>query len=102
MFNFAEDLHKVTWSSHADFAIFDANFVAMSAKIAFRLLTLAVFFIPFLAMGQDSPPFPIGAPDCGDFFGPACIPIDGGVSFLIAAGVALGGKKALDAYRNRE
>ena len=27
---------------------------------------------------------------------PPCIPIDGGISFLIAAGIAFGAKKALD------
>ena len=29
-------------------------------------------------------------------------PIDGGVSLLIAAGAALGGKKAFDAYKKKE
>ncbi len=28
-------------------------------------------------------------------------PIDGGISLLIAAGAALGGKKAYDAYKNK-
>lgn len=29
------------------------------------------------------------------------VPIDGGISLLIAAGAALGGKKAYDAYRSK-
>lgn len=29
-------------------------------------------------------------------------PIDGGISLLIAAGAALGGKKAYEAYKNKE
>ncbi len=34
--------------------------------------------------------------------GEAPTPIDGGVSLLLAAGAALGGKKAYDAYRKKE
>ncbi len=30
------------------------------------------------------------------------VPIDGGISLLIAAGAALGGKKAFDAYKKKE
>lgn len=41
-----------------------------------------------------------GAPPCGEPFGPPC-PIDG-VSLLIAAGVALGGKKAYDLKKSKE
>ena len=44
------------------------------------------------AMGPPGPP--MGPPPC---WPPPCtIPIDGGISFLIAAGVALGGKKLFD------
>ena len=41
------------------------------------------------------PPGPGGGqqPGC---FPPPCVPIDGGLSFLLIAGVAYGGKKALD------
>jgi len=41
---------------------------------------------------------PGGGPPCGGVFG-ACIPIDGGVSFLLAAGAAYGGKKAYDTWK---
>lgn len=34
--------------------------------------------------------------------GEAPTPIDGGLSLLLAAGAALGGKKAYDAYRQKE
>jgi hypothetical protein len=44
-------------------------------------------------VAQPGPPAG-GLPPCGEPFGPPC-PIDG-VSLLIAAGVALGGKKAYD------
>ncbi|UTW64611.1 hypothetical protein KFE98_00855 [bacterium SCSIO 12741] len=32
---------------------------------------------------------------------PTCIPIDGGISFLVAAGAALGGKKLFDQIKQR-
>ena len=38
--------------------------------------------------GPDCP----GGPDCP----PQCVPIDGGLSLLIAAGIGLGAKKAYD------
>jgi hypothetical protein len=40
-----------------------------------------------------------GAPPC---WPPPCIPIDGGLSMLVAAGALLGGKKALDLRRERK
>jgi len=42
------------------------------------------------AQAQVDPPDPCGSPD-----DPPC-PIDGGLSFLIAAGIGLGAKKAYD------
>lgn len=42
---------------------------------------------------------PAGAGPGGGCF-PACIPIDGGLGFLIAAGVALGGKKLFGSKKN--
>lgn len=56
--------------------------------------------MPFLASAQ--PPDPPGGtpPPCGDPFGSPC-PIDGGVGFLVAAGLALGGKKAYDLGRKK-
>ena len=44
---------------------------------------------------------PGGTPPCGGIFG-GCIPIDGGVSFLIAAGAAYGGKKAYDTWKGNQ
>lgn len=40
-----------------------------------------------------------GQPPC---WPPPCIPIDGGISLLVAAGTLLGGKKALDLRRSRK
>jgi hypothetical protein len=63
---------------------------------------LALFLIFFLAITVTNnvfsappgpPPSSAGKPPC---WPPPCIPIDGGVSFLIAAGVAYGAKKIYD------
>jgi hypothetical protein len=66
---------------------------------------LVVSILIFLVHGQSSilaqPGAPAGGdPPCGEPFGPPC-PIDG-VSLLIAAGVALGGKKAYDLKKSKE
>lgn len=52
-------------------------------------LTLVVFFAGLALYAQPAEGNPGGAP----------APIDGGISLLIAAGAAYGGKKAFDAYR---
>lgn len=70
----------------------------MTTKWFGRFLTIALFLAPLFIFGQDAPLPDSGDPPCGPPFGPVC-PIDGGISFLIAAGVAFGGKKAMDLYR---
>lgn len=55
-----------------------------------------------IALAQPPDPPAGGGPPCGPPFGDPCIPIDGGVSLLIAAGLALGGKKAYDASRSKQ
>lgn len=73
-------------------------------KNKLRQLVLVCFFIltPFfindIYSGGGPPPPPGGGPPC---WPPPCIPIDGGIVFLIAAGIAYGGKKAFDAFKNR-
>jgi len=61
------------------------------------------FFILFLSSSDSiatGPPGPPMGPTC---WPPPCtIPIDGGISFLIAAGVALGGKKIYDSRKKSE
>ncbi|MBL7935554.1 MAG: hypothetical protein JNM51_07080 [Bacteroidia bacterium] len=59
----------------------------------FLLLFIFVFGIVTLSRALPPPPPP---PDGGDEPGcwpPPCIPIDGGISLLIAAGAIYGGKK---------
>ena len=64
-------------------------------RITIVIFSLAVF--PAVLHAQPGVP---GGPPCGGPFGPAC-PIDGGVSLLIAAGLAYGGKKSYDMGRKK-
>jgi hypothetical protein len=68
-----------------------------------KLLVLSIFLFCIAAIGIcQAPPTPPsgGAAPCGGPFGTVC-PIDGGVSLLIAAGAALGGKKAFDLKKKK-
>lgn len=69
------------------------------SKWFYGLVALLVMMMPVVLLGQDAPFPDDGGAGCDGPFGAVC-PIDGGVSFLIAAGVALGGKKAYD-LRNK-
>lgn len=68
-------------------------------KILRLSLIVIAITIPMMVFCQPGPPAG-GGPPCGPPFGPVC-PIDGGVSLLIAAGLALGGKKAYDVGRKK-
>ncbi|MEM7163239.1 MAG: hypothetical protein AAF487_12455 [Bacteroidota bacterium] len=66
-------------------------------SILLGLLTMAGIFCCSSLLGQ--PPLSgTTGPPC---FPPPCIPIDGGTSLLIAAGLIWGGKKAYD-YRQKD
>lgn len=65
-----------------------------SIRLAVLIASLAI------AGNAFSQPGPPSGPPCGGPFGPAC-PIDGGVSLLIAAGLAYGGKKSFDLTRKK-
>lgn len=68
-------------------------------RLIFKSLILVALMAPLAASAQPGAPAG-GGPPCGEPFGPAC-PIDGGVSLLIAAGLALGGKKAYELGRKK-
>lgn len=60
----------------------------------FKSLILLFLFIGFsYVLHAAPPPPPGGSPAC---WPPPCIPIDGGLSFLVAAGAAYGAKKIYD------
>jgi hypothetical protein len=69
----------------------------------FRMILIAAVWIALPAVMVALPPDPPGGgePPCGGPFGAVC-PIDGGLSFLIAAGLAVGGKKAYDLSRKKQ
>ena len=63
-----------------------------------QISTIAVVVSIFLCetvLAQPSGGTPVGggSPGC---WPPPCVPIDGGMSFLVAMGIAFGGKKLLD------
>lgn len=73
-------------------------------KLNYLLVIIAVFVVgaaTSVVYAQPPGGLPPGGangatPPCWD---PSCVPVDGGVSILIAAGVALGGKKIYDSYK---
>lgn len=68
-------------------------------RFILKSVIIVALLAPVALSAQPGPPAG-GGPPCGEPFGPAC-PIDGGVSLLIAAGLALGGKKAYDLGRKK-
>ena len=54
-----------------------------------------IFCLPTLAHAQPGP-------GCDPAVDPACVPIDGGLSFLIAAGVGYGIKKVRDSRKQQQ
>jgi hypothetical protein len=76
------------------------DYPIMKINTIVRLIVVtAVLTLPLMASAQPGPPAG-GTPPCGPPFGPVC-PIDGGVSLLVAAGLAFGGKKAYDMGRKK-
>lgn len=67
-------------------------------KLFAAIFTLALLIVATVVFAQSGPPD--FGPPCGGPFGPPC-PIDGGVSLLIAAGLAYGGKKTYDISRKK-
>ncbi len=60
------------------------------------LIFLGLFIGCTYALHAAPPPPPGGSPAC---WPPPCIPIDGGLSFLVAAGAAYGAKKIYDSRK---
>ena len=65
-----------------------------------KLAVYSIFFFLIICsqhLFAAPPPPPAAAPPC---WPPPCVPIDGGISFLIAAGAAYGAKKLYDSKKN--
>jgi hypothetical protein len=80
-------------------AFFDA---LLEVQMNLRLLLVTVFFIGLVAVsfaGPPPPPPPNSGPPC---WPPPCIPIDGGITLLMAAGAAFGAKKIYDSRKKIE
>ena len=71
-------------------------------KIIFGVTLLAAIFASEICMAGPPPP-PGGGGSGSDppCWPPPCIPIDGGIGFLLAAGIAYGGKKAMERQGNQ-
>ena len=67
------------------------------------LLTISLIMLACVALGQPAGGAPPGGPAGGTApcWPPPCVPIDGGISFLIAIGAAFGGKKAYDVLKKK-
>ncbi|MBD81198.1 MAG: hypothetical protein CL840_19930 [Crocinitomicaceae bacterium] len=73
-------------------------------KSALNGLVPSLILLGFLLIGGDllaGPPGGGGPGGQGGCIPPPCVPIDGGISVLIAAGVALGGKKISDQLKSK-
>ena len=66
----------------------------MNKKI-FKYITPFLFFLFISIDYADAQPPPPGGGTGPPCWPPPCIPIDGGITFLMAAGVAYGAKKVI-------
>lgn len=74
----------------------------MFKRVLSTVAVVCLLLSPLCVFSQAAPfPDDGGGPPCDGPFGPVC-PIDGGLSFLIAAGVAYGGKKAYDLQQKKK
>ena len=64
-----------------------------------QIFTVALIVFGSQVLLSAPPPPPAGSPGC---WPPPCIPIDGGITFLIAAGAAYGAKKIVDARKKNK
>lgn len=71
----------------------------MLKKILFSGLLTCLMILAQVAMWAQLPDPGGGAFPCGGEFGPCPIPLDGGVTLLLATGLAIGGAKV---WRDRK
>jgi hypothetical protein len=77
---------------------------ALPVLAGFLLLSLSTYAQPGPGPGPGGDGGPIGPGDGDDppCWPPPCVPVDGGITFLIAIGAAYGSKKAYDKYKKDE
>ena len=74
--------------------VHQSEFIMLKKIIPFLVFS-AIFFFSVSEIKAGGPPGPpSGPPPCWP--PPCAVPLDGGISFLIAAGAALAGKKFYD------
>ena len=66
-------------------------------------LTLSFILLVFVALGQPGGGDPPAGPGGGEppCWPPPCVPVDGGLSFLVAIGAAFGGKKVYSVLKKK-
>ncbi len=64
-----------------------------------HILTVFLVIINLIAFAAAPPPPPGAGPGC---WPPPCMPIDGGITLLMAAGAAYGAKKIYDSRKKTE
>lgn len=67
----------------------------------FRYLLIVAFLVGFNFIMFAPPPAPPGSGGAG-CWPPPCVPIDGGLSFLVAAGAIYAGKKLHSVNKNQK
>lgn len=75
------------------------EFIKKNAYTILLLLLVSFFSLDIQAAGPPGPPGGGGGPGC---WPPPCVPIDGGLSLLLLAGVAYGGKKTYDISKDKK
>jgi hypothetical protein len=77
--------------------IFTIDYMPTMNKKHFYLL-IFIFGITAVSLALPPPPPPTDEPGC---WPPPCVPIDGGISLLIAAGAIYGGRKLYSKQKDK-
>lgn len=73
--------------------------ITLKFIVSFVVIISVVCLLEVHAAGPPGPPGGGGDPPC---WPPPCVPIDGGIGFLLAAGLAYGAKRALGSFKKEK
>lgn len=76
----------------------------MKRLLLYSLVVAGLSFASLTALAQPAGGGPPGGPSGGSnppCWPPPCIPVDGGISIIIAIGAAYGSKKAYDHFKSK-